>query len=125
MGKLLQVPYLEHLLDGKRAILRTPYKYQMDSGEILYIPAGFYTDGASIPKAFWSIIGGPWGKYLYAALPHDYGYYTQMHTREEVDRKFLIVMKELGVSWWKYGVMHRAVRDWGWIPWKNYAKSKL
>ena len=56
MGKLLQIPDLEHLLNGKQAILKTPYEYEFDSGRKLFVPVGFITDGASIPKAFWSFI---------------------------------------------------------------------
>lgn len=35
------------------------------------VPAGFLTDGASVPRAFWSIIP-PWGAYGQAAVLHDY-----------------------------------------------------
>lgn len=120
--KLLEIPYLEHLLDGKRAVLKTPYKYRLVTGEIIEVPVGFITDGTSIPKIFWSIIGGPWGEYLYAAIPHDYLYHTQTTSRKEADNMFLRIMVYLGVSEWKYKTMHRAVRDWGWIPWNKKKK---
>jgi len=117
--KLLEIPDLEHLLDGKRAVLKTPYKFRMETGEIITVPVGFITDGASIPKFVWSITGGPWGEYLYAAIPHDYLYYTKKMTRKGADKVFLKIMVYLGVSEWKYRIMHRAVRDWGWIPWNK------
>ena len=35
------------------------------------IPAGYLTDGASVPRPFWSFIP-PWGQYGQAAVVHDY-----------------------------------------------------
>ena len=37
------------------------------------LPAGFWSDGASVPRIFWSIFP-PWGKYTRCALLHDYLY---------------------------------------------------
>ncbi len=35
------------------------------------VPKGYLTDGASVPRAMWSIIP-PWGNYGQAAIVHDY-----------------------------------------------------
>ena len=89
------------------------------------VPAGFVSDGASIPKIAWSIVGGPWtGKYRNAAVVHDYLYSVQTFTRRITDREFLRGMKGLGVSWWKRRLMHRCVRLVAWIPWRK-CKKKL
>jgi len=37
----------------------------------LEIPAGFRSDGASVPQFFWNVFP-PFGRYLYAAIVHDY-----------------------------------------------------
>lgn len=42
-----------------------------ESGRWVHVPAGFMTDGASVPRAFWSLIP-PWGIYGQAAILHDY-----------------------------------------------------
>lgn len=41
-----------------------------DSGEWVNVPAGYLTDGASVPRIFWNVIP-PWGEYGQAAVVHD------------------------------------------------------
>lgn len=36
----------------------------------VHVPAGYLTDGASVPRLFWSLIP-PWGAYGQAAVVHD------------------------------------------------------
>lgn len=59
------------------------------------VKKGFVTDGASIPRIFWSIIGGPFeGPLLFAAVVHD-GLYTKMELpREECDG----ILKEIYIE---------------------------
>ena len=42
-----------------------------DSGVAVTIPAGYLTDGASVPRALWSIVP-PWGSYGQAVVIHDF-----------------------------------------------------
>src|SRR5262245_38142541 len=44
------------------------------------VPAGFVTDLASIPRIFWSALPRD-GEYAYAAILHDYLYWTQVRDR--------------------------------------------
>lgn len=41
------------------------------SNRWVYVPAGYLTDGASVPQIFWSLIPR-WGLYGQAAVVHDY-----------------------------------------------------
>jgi hypothetical protein len=41
-----------------------------NSQRFITVPAGYLTDGASVPRALWSIIP-PWGAYGQAAVVHD------------------------------------------------------
>jgi len=95
---------------------------------IITAPKGTVTDGASIPRFFWRLIGPPMtGRYRKAAIIHDAGYtgslvWTQFHkkktyTRKEVDALFLRLMKALGVSWWRRRLMYWAVRWFGGRHW--------
>lgn len=89
------------------------------------IPVGFITDGASIPKIMFirRFIGSHWsGNYGKAAVLHDFGYFSQIRTRKEVDRIFLEGMKILGVSRWKRGTMYNAIRLFAWIHWNKRKK---
>jgi len=89
------------------------------SGEIIKIPKGFITDGASIPKFAWSIIGGPLGDYAAAAVVHDWLYYKKIYTRKKSDQIFLEAMTVLDVAWWKRNLMYRLVRMFSWLFWKK------
>ena len=109
------------------------------------IPTGFVTDFASVPRPFWAIFppNGPWAK---AAVVHDWLYRTlgvrvedvEWHprhgplvgldavsrpiTRREADGIFRRMMRELGVSWWRYTTMYWAVRLGGWFGWGKVRK---
>ena len=41
------------------------------SNQWVHVPAGFLTDGASVPQPLWSVIP-PWGPWGQAAIVHDY-----------------------------------------------------
>lgn len=97
------------------------FKYHVGeegSGDVITVPRGFKTDFASVPRIFWTIIP-PDGNYTQCAVLHDYGYFTQKRSRKEVDKIFLESMKVLGVPTWKRHTMYRAVRSFGWIPWRK------
>jgi hypothetical protein len=82
------------------------------------IQAGYVWDGASIPRAFWSIIGGPFsGDYIIAALVHDLLYDTHITTRAEADDLFQQIMLLSGVTTWRRSLMYRAVKWFGGKPW--------
>lgn len=55
-------------------LVNREFKFYFFSGNTRYwvnVPVGYLTDGASVPRAFWSIIP-PWGNYGQAAIVHDY-----------------------------------------------------
>lgn len=88
------------------------------------VPKGFITDGASIPKVCWTIIGHPFGQALEAAVIHDYLYFRGLIPRKRCDKLFLKAMKELKVFGLQRWTMYRAVRYFGWIGWNNYRKKE-
>lgn len=76
------------------------------------------TDGASVPRIFWSIVP-PWGRYGPATIIHDKlctG--TKIHTpegeracsRKEADQIFNNAMKVLNVDKWQRRLIYFAVR---------------
>ena len=88
--------------------------YTTDSGELILVPAGFVTDGASIPRALWWIVGHPYmGNYARAALVKDYLYVTAKLTKKEADLIFLDIMTIDGVKKWRRKVMYQAVKWFG------------
>lgn len=65
---------VSHKLEGddyiRTVTLLDPLVFYTDNGDCIEVPAGFESDGASVPKAFWSRYP-PFGKYLRAAIVHD------------------------------------------------------
>lgn len=86
------------------------------------VPAGAVTDFASVPWPFSMIIPTS-GKYNQAAVVHDHLYWIQDRPRKRADEIFLQAMTDLGVNRIKRQIMYRAVRSFGWIPWKHRAKN--
>lgn len=97
-----------------------PFKFYVGdewSGEWVYVPAGYLTDGASVPRAFWSLIP-PWGKYGQAAIVHDivceYLSITKdgaplRVNRAQCDDILLQAMEVLEVPWLTRHAIHKAV----------------
>lgn len=88
------------------------------------VPRGFVTDLASIPRIFWSIFR-PDGDYAFAAVVHDYIYWTQDRTREQADRIFRLAMSDLEISDLQANLLFTAVDTLGESAWlKNYRARK-
>lgn len=85
--------------DGRTMVLLNELRYTDPYGEVWVAPAGSRVDGASIPRGFWSIIGGPFeGKYRNASVLHDVAYDQQNRPWQEADRMFYNAMRCSGVS---------------------------
>lgn len=97
------------------------FRLRMGRGHICTtVPAGFVTDGASVPRILWPIFN-PFGEYFRAAVMHDFLYSTAGDcSRFLADSLFREAMKELGVPIWRRVVMYYAVRAFGWMAfhWK-------
>jgi hypothetical protein len=93
--------------------LTAPFRYVSSLGEIK-VPAGFVTDGASIPRVFWNIFD-PYGPYLKAAVVHDYLYspLNDDYYRGEADCIFKEAMYNMGIGWPTRETIYRAVRLFG------------
>lgn len=101
-----------HVVEGFRYYLGEEY-----GDAWIYVPAGYLTDGASVPRIFWNLLP-PWGKYGAAAIVHDYlcefltiivdGEPIRI-TRKQADFILLEAMEVLGVPWLTRNLMHGAV----------------
>lgn len=83
-------------------------------------PVGFVTDLASIPRIFWSALR-PDGMYAYAAIIHDYLYWTQTRPREEADEILKLSMLDFKVPSIQVGAIYGAVRSFGGNAWATNA----
>ena len=85
--------------DGVTMVLLNELRYTDPYGVVWVAPAGSRVDGASIPRAFWSLIGGPFeGKYRKASVLHDVAYDKQTRSWEDADRMFYNAMRCSGVG---------------------------
>ena len=81
------------------------------------------TDFASIPQAFFSLLR-PDGLYAYAAVIHDYLYWTQNGTREAADMTFKFAMQDFKVKPATANTIYGAVRAAGRSAWDENARLK-
>lgn len=85
--------------DGVHMTVLNTYSYTDADGHTLTADPGFTTDGASIPRALWTIVGSPFtGLYLGAAVIHDVGCDTHKYSWQITHRMFYTAMRSLGVS---------------------------
>ena len=96
---------VEYATAFKRAKLQLLEGFNIDGFEI---PAGFVTDGASIPAPLWPVLP-PFGRYLRAAVLHDYMLSLGM-LREDADKHFYDQMRLDGVGEWRSLLIFKAVR---------------
>ena len=109
---------LKPLSNGK-AILLDDYVYSINDYDIKVF-RGFITDGASVPKSLqW--LYNPYGKYINAAVIHDYLYSVYNNTginRTLADKIFRQIMKESGIDKRTIRRFYTAVRCFGETSWK-------
>lgn len=95
----------------------SPFSYMIKPDHWVSVPAGYLTDGASVPKLFWNIIP-PWGLYGQAAVVHDIlcEYLTIVVnglpvaiSRAQCDEVLNESMRYLGVPTWKRLSIYYAV----------------
>lgn len=85
--------------DGLTMVVVSELRYTDPYGEAWVAPVGSRVNGASIPRAFWSLIGGPFdGKYRNASVLHDVAYDEQTRSWEDADRMFYNAMRCSGVG---------------------------
>jgi len=106
--------------------LRKPIKWTPNQGQKDYqpvvVPAGFVTDFASIPRAFWSLYR-PDGEYTYPAIVHDYLYWTQERPKDEADQILRLGMEDFGIDSFSLNSIYQAVHQLGGSSWD--ANTKL
>jgi len=129
------------LLDGRKWKLVRPFSYHIGSeysGDIIWVPAGFVTDFASVPRVLWTFLPS-WGRYGKGAVLHDYLYqflywmleqpqyeslfdhfsYARKNPRKFADDIFYEAMLVGGTKPWKAWIMYRGVRLLGWLAWRK------
>ncbi len=121
----LPQPKIQPLPDGLHWRVLDDFTLTL-SEETVTVPAGFVTDGASVPRFGWVAIP-PVGRYFPAALVHDWLYHRHRdlgdasRTREGVDFFFHRIMEAYGVDLGLRDIMLDAVRVAGGPAWEGVA----
>jgi hypothetical protein len=108
--------------------LRAPLQWSpTDAGSALpsvTVPTGFVTDLASIPRAFWQLLPRD-GRYMPAAIVHDYLYWQQQVSKDAADDVFKSAMQDLNVRSATVALIHAGVRSpFGDMAWQANARLK-
>jgi hypothetical protein len=107
-------PILKWNPDGRTMTVMSELSYTDPQGIIWDAPAGSVTDGASIPRYLWSIMGGPFeGKYRNASVLHDVAYEKHNRPWWDCDRMFYNAMRCSGVSAVEAKTMYYALYKFG------------
>ena len=89
------------------------------------VPSGTISDGASIPRAFWVLVGHPRDTDIgQAAAVHDVMYREGKYPRGHADDVFDQGMKVLGATWIKRKLVHSALSAFGWVSWNKYREKE-
>lgn len=123
----MNYPVLKARDDGKYE-LTEPYIVVTAGKDGVYfeVPAGFVTDGASIPRFLWRLCGHPMETpRICAAVAHDYMYSVgePTWTRAEADATYRDILKAVGVSAWRANVEYYALRIFGGSHFSNQTKE--
>ena len=68
----LKTPLSRILDDGRTRELGEDYVYHLRDKRVVFIPKGFESDFASIPRIFWRVLPPASGKYVLASIVHDW-----------------------------------------------------
>ena len=74
----------------------------------IVVPQGFSTNGANIPRVFWSLLPPNRSDYLPAVIVHDY--LCDLELYGKANKYFDEILKDLGVSNWVVFIMVNSVK---------------
>jgi hypothetical protein len=105
------------MLTSDYAVTLGPWRYD--------VRAGFETDGASIPRLLWRLLGHPLqGLTIGPAVVHDALYRSHMTSRRHADAVFYRLLRVNGVWAVKAWALWAGVRMGGWAPWANGGRRR-
>jgi Protein of unknown function (DUF1353) len=115
--------FVDHFFFLLRPIGWKPNPDQVGKYVAVSVPPGFVTDLASIPRVFWSLLP-PDGNYAYAAIVHDYLYWTQERPKEEADQILKLTMQDFKINSATIFAIFEGVHLFGGWAWRNNAVLK-
>ena len=90
----------------------------------LVIPQGFISDGCSMPRWLWSLLGHPFfHRFLREAIRHDWYYKNQCVSRRAADLWFFRALNKPWLRVRRY-LIYIGVRVGGWYAWWQNKRKK-
>ena len=110
--------------DGECWVLVEDFHVLVD-GMMFTVPAGFKTDGASIPRFLWRLCGHPLETRRFPiAVLHDWLYEVdQGLTRQQVDEIYRDGLVSLGYGKWTANTEYYAIRLFGGSRWMTSTET--
>jgi hypothetical protein len=105
-------------VDGRKVKLMEPYSFVDAEGKQWDVPAGYLTDGASVPSALWALYPPFTGAYRSAAVIHDFYCDNQERSWQDTHKVFYNAMRASDVDEKTAKIMYGAVYLFGprWGP---------
>jgi len=116
----------------RRWWLEAPLGYRSRAGRVFIVPAGFETDGASVPRVLWWLYPPFGGEYDRAAVVHDDLYARAEDfagadrghlSRGEADELMREMMEVDGFRKTGRWTIYTGVRLGGWVAWRRYRRA--
>lgn len=109
----------------RRRQVAEPFGYIDPDGVHWDLPAGYATDGASIPLFFQPLIGGPWtDNYVKAATLHDFYIQRRSANADAVHKMFYFALLADGTPQSRAAQMYEAVARFG-PQWKSVDMARV
>jgi hypothetical protein len=87
------------------------------------VPVGFVTDFASIPRSLWTLLPRD-GDYVWAAIVHDYLYWSQGTSKADADSVFNAAMEDFKIPAVERIAIYEGVSRGGQSSWDENARLK-
>jgi hypothetical protein len=97
----------------------------LSRGRLLVVEPGFQSDGMSVPRFLWPLVGPYEPKSFPAAFCHDALYCSELVKREVADDEFRRILLGYGMKPWVADGCYKAVRWLGWIVWRKHTPESI
>jgi len=101
------------------------WRCPLTGGVTLVVEPGFESDGMSVPRFLWPLVGPYEPKSFPAALCHDALYSAELVSRKVADDEFRRILLGFGMREWLATSCYNAVRWLGWIVWRKHTPESI
>ena len=106
--------FIGRFIGGQTAVLEKPLTFIDPDGQSWEAPAGIEVNGASIPRALWSLVGSPFsGNYLRASVVHDHYCVTMERNWRDTHLAFYYGCRADGLSKTYANLLYMGVMRFG------------